>query len=186
MRALLAIALAVLLSGCVLVEEDDGAGGDAGDQPRPTASGGPGPGPGFAAQQGSANGSRDGIHLDVHWRACEAGFCGNATVTNRGAEPVSISSICVPPWEERMMRDGKPVQHQEGRAYCAAYGVRDFAPGEALHANFTWDRRLWTDGTPRPATEGAYTWSIVFWWQPQEGQPRREAKADIPLVVGET
>lgn len=185
MRALAAIALAVLLSGCVLVKEDTGDEGDQAGDPMPTGGNG-GPGQGFAPQQGTAHGSNHGIELDVAWRACEAGFCANATATNRGDVPVSISNICVPPWAERMRKDGQEVQHQEGRAYCAAYGVRDFEPGEKAYADFTWDQRIWDGVESQPAPQGAYRWTIAFWWQDQATQERREVTADIDLVVGET
>lgn len=184
MQRLLALGIALLLSGCVLVE-DDGGEGDGGDAPELTAPGGPGQG--FAPQQGAANGSRDGIHVDVRWRACEAGFCANATATNHGATTVRISSICQSPWEDRMEHDGQPVQHREGLATCAAYGRDDFGPGAKAYANLTWDQRLHADdGSSRPAPEGAYTWSIVFWWEDKATQARAEAVADVHLIVGET
>jgi hypothetical protein len=176
MKGLLAIALAVLLSGC-LVEEDpqDDDAGDTG-----------GPGPDFAPQQGTAHGSNAGIDVDVVWRACDAGFCANATATNQGTRTVKVSNICVPPWTERMTKDGEEVQHQEGRAYCAAYGVRDFAPGDVAFANFTWDQRVWDDEAASDAPEGSYTWAIAFWWEDPQSGTRPEAVASIQLVVGET
>lgn len=180
---LLPVFLAALLSGCVLVEKED----DAGDDPVPGGGFTHGPGPGFAPQQGTAHGSNGGIDVNVTWEACDAGFCANATATNRGSQTVRISSICESPWTDRMTHDGEAVAHREPQFTCLAYGRADFAPGATSQANFTWDGRIHEDGgASRPAPEGAYTWSIVFWWDDGAGGARQEAAADIQLVVGET
>lgn len=172
MKGLLAVALAMLLSGCI-VEKDPSGPND--------------PDEGFAPQQGTAHGSANGIDIDVVWRACEAGFCANATATNNGSQTVQVSSICESPWTDRMTRDSEAVAHREGRAICLAYGRAPFAPGDEAQANFTWDGRLHADGSPpRPAPEGTYTWSIAFWWDDGAGGARQEAVTDIQLVVGET
>lgn len=186
MRWVPLLGLAVLLAACV---EPEGPEGDGTPSASSSASSAPpishGNPPGFAVQQGHAHGSNHSIDMDVSWRACEAGFCANATARNNGTQAVQVSAICVPPWQERMARDGQPVQHQEPRAYCAAYGVKDFAPGEQAQADLTWDQRLWDDGQASPAPEGSYTWTIVFWWEDAQHQ-RQEASADVHLVVGET
>jgi hypothetical protein len=184
MKRLWAFALAVLLSGCLVEEDPDGSEGTG----TPSPSDGPGgPGQGFAPQQGTAHGSSNGIDVDVVWRACDEGFCAAATATNNGSETVKISSICEPPWTDRMSRDGEPVAHREGQAMCLAYGRADFGPGDSRQADFTWDGRVHQDGgTSTPAPEGAYTWTIAFWWDDADGGARKEATADIQIIIGET
>lgn len=186
--AVSAVAVAMLLAGCLVEKEtpggqDDGDGLD--DGTTSSAPGGPG-GPGFAVQQGTAHGSNQGIEVDVRWRACEAGFCANATATNNGDATVQVSSICESPWTDRMRRDGQDVAHREPMVTCAAYGREAFGPGDVAHANLTWDQRVWVDDHYEDAPEGAYTWSIVYWWDDAQGGQRQEAVAAIQLIVGET
>ena len=189
MRLLLAaMLLTAALAGCV-VEEDPGGDGPAptgGSTSTPTTSP-PGGGQGFAPQQGTAHGEHAGIEVHVRWEACEAGFCANATATNNGTATVQVSSICQSPWTDRMARDGQPVRHREDQAMCLAYGRAPFAPGDTRHADLSWDATVHPDGDAKgePAPEGAYTWSIVFWWEDAAGT-RSEAAADIHLIIGET
>lgn len=141
---------------------------------------------GFAPQQGTAHGETQGIELDVTWRACEAGFCANATARNNGSQTVQISSICVTPWEDRMSRDGEPVQHRPAQAVCLAYGRAPFAPGDVAHENFTWNGHLYSEGNEEgsPAPAGAYDWTFVFWWEQQEGGSRMQVEAEAQVLVG--
>ncbi len=188
MRVLIALALTVaLLAGCVDPEPRDAATGT----PTPTHSEstnppGTGGNNGFAVQQGTAHGSNQGIEVDVTWRACEEGFCANATATNRGTATVQVSSICEPPWTERMTHDGEEVAHKEPEAHCLAFGRMPFAPGDSRQRDFTWDGQLHDQAVPYDAPEGSYTWTLAFWWDDGQGSARQEAAADIHLVIGET
>jgi hypothetical protein len=180
-KRLLCLAAVLLLAGCV---EPEGGG------PSSTDSATPGPGGhggnGFAVQQGTAHGSNHSIDVDVRWRACEAGFCANATARNNGTATVRISSICVSPWTDRMAHDDKPVEHREPQVTCLAYGRTDFVPGAVAYGNFSWDGRLHDEDQAESAPEGSYTWAIVFWWEASDGAEKQEASADIHFVIGET
>ena len=185
MRVLLALAIAALMAGCAEPEpaEDGGQGG----QSSSTTTGPPsnGGGQGFAVQQGTAHGSNQGIDVDVTWRACEAGYCANATATNNGPATVKVSSICEPQWVERMADDdGDAVQHQAPQYMCLAYGRADFEPGDKAYGNFTWDGQLHDTDPPRAAPAGGYTWTLAFWWDDGDGGSRQEAAADVHVLVG--
>ena len=185
MRLLLTLAALALLAGCV--EPDPAEDGDTTGPPTtsPPTTSPPGGGQGFAPQQGTAHGSANGIDLDVTWRACEAGYCANATATNRGSATVQVSSICVEPWADRMAdEDGQPVKHQEDRAVCLAYGRAPFAPGDVAQHDFTWDGQVHDQDKPRDAPAGQYTWTLVFWYEANEGGERLETTADVHLLVG--
>lgn len=184
-RILLTLALALaLVAGCTQPEPRDAASGTNTPAPAPstTTSGNNG----FAVQQGTAHGSNRGIDVDVSWRACDKGFCANATATNRGSETVKVSSICVPPWDERMAHDGQAVSHRPPQVYCQAFGRVDFGPGHQMQRDFTWDGKLYDGETASAAPEGSYTWSLVFWWDDGQGGARQEAVADVQLIIGET
>lgn len=192
MRVLVTILVFALLPGCAEVPADcdgdccDGTGCADPSLSATATSGGGGGGNGFAIQQGTAHGSKQGIDVDVTWKACDAGFCANATATNNGGSTVQVSSICESPWTDRMAHDGKPVEHREPQFTCLAYGRAPFAPGDSRQANFTWDGQLHDDDPAVWAPEGAYTWTIAFWWDDADGGARQEAAADVHLIVGET
>jgi hypothetical protein len=183
MQRLLALALAFLLAGCV-VEEDDGEDSDGDGTSGGTST--TGGGGGFAPQQGTAHGSNSGIDVDVTWRTCDEGFCASATATNRGTQTVQVSSICESSWTDRMAHDGAPVAHREPSYVCQAYGREPFGPGASAEASFTWDGQLHDTGEATPAPEGEYTWTLAFWWDDGAGGPRQEAAADVELRMGET
>ena len=186
-RILLALALTLaLVAGCTEPGPRDAASGTETPSPTRSTTATTTGGNGFAVQQGTAHGSSHGIDIDVAWRACDKGFCANATATNRGTQTVKVSSICVPPWDERMAHDGEAVSHRPPQVYCQAFGRADFAPGHELQRDVSWDGKLYEGETPSDAPEGSYTWSIVFWWDDGQGGARQEAVADIQLVVGET
>lgn len=86
-----------------------------------------------------------------------------ASASNFGQRTYRVSSICVAPWSDGMQRGGNDVQHRQPMAVCAAFGLRDFAPGESIPFSATWNGTLWTDGQGYgPAPAGTYTWSATF------------------------
>lgn len=171
----LAVAACLLLAGC--------AEPDAGDEGPDDGAGG------FAPQHHHAEAARAGLRAEGDLVPCDGGFCVDARAWNDGETTYHVSSVCVPPWTERMTRDGETVQHREPMAYCAAFGTQPFPPGDEDVVNVTWDGRVWDDGDQRmePAPPGAYVWSLTFraYEGPDGGGPV-DLVLEFPVVVGQT
>jgi hypothetical protein len=86
-----------------------------------------------------------------------------ATANNFGQRTYRVSSICAAPWSDGMGRGGSAVAHRQPMATCAAFGLRDFPPGESLSFAATWNGTVWTEGQGfGPAPAGTYTWTATF------------------------
>jgi hypothetical protein len=87
----------------------------------------------------------------------------HAEARNEGDRTYRVQAMCVGPWRESM-RDasGDEVQPREPRAYCAAFGLGPFPPGETSTHDLTWDGRLWDGNRMVAAPEGDYRWSVQF------------------------
>lgn len=187
--AAVGLVLSMLVAGCTMAP-DGGTDGSGTSGPTSPAPPNPPPSdPGFAPQQGSASNTTLGIRLDATWTTCEDGFCANVTARNAGDRTYQVSSICESPWDDRMARDGEPVRHRPAQAVCLAYGRAPFAPGDEAATDFVWDGQLWHDDEgerAQPAPMGSYQWTLVYWFEEQEGGPRLESTVTLDLVVGPT
>lgn len=180
------IALMLLLAGLAGCADPmtDGLPGD----------GGADPGHGFAPQQGSGQDVQGPLQLVVELRDCDAGYCLYATATNHGPRSYWVSNLCVPPHSEHMERDGQDVYPREPRAYCAAFGVREWTAGEAIAFNYTWDGKLWKDGGGGgedsgrvPAEPGAYQWTLKFHaYDDEDGSAAVILSVTHTVVIGAT
>jgi hypothetical protein len=181
------LVLSLLLAGCTMAP-DHGTDEPVTLGPTSTAPSSPQPSdPGFAPQEGTASNTTLGIRLDATWETCEGGFCANVTARNVGDQTYHVSSICESPWYDRMSRDGEPVQHRPMQVICLAYGREPFAPGDEAATGFVWDGQLWDEGErAEPAPMGSYQWTLVYWFEEQEGGPRLESTVTLDLVVGPT
>ena len=88
----------------------------------------------------------------------------DAKAHNQGPHTFKVSSICSPSWFEDMSDRGGRVPHREGMAYCEAFGLRDFKPGERIPFAATWNGTLWDSKAARyeSAPAGNYTWRVAF------------------------
>ena len=84
------------------------------------------------------------------------------SANNFGERTYKVSSICVQPWSEAMQGPSGTAQHRQPVATCAAFGLREFPPGESLPFSATWNGTLWTEDGYAPAPAGTYTWSATF------------------------
>lgn len=195
---------ALLLAGCTVANQDptpptgtsgtpgtSGGTTSHGTTPPPTST--PptsGPGQGFAPQTGhdeASDPAAPGLTVKADLRPCDAGFCVDAVAHNAGPNTYHASSVCVPPWSEEMTSAGSRVEKDEPRAYCAAFGTSPMAPGATLEGNFTWDQRLWDDGTASPAPPGSYEWSITFTaFDGDMGEGVHRLTVSFTVIVGET
>lgn len=88
------------------------------------------------------------------------------TAQNEGPHTYRVSNICTPPWQEEL-RDpqGAEFNKEEPRAYCEAFGLRDFKPQEALQYDTWWNETRWKNkegGRIVSAGEGTYSWKILL------------------------
>lgn len=166
----IALALVALMAGC--------AAGPGTDNPTTTST--------SPGQPATVTNSANGVDVAVTWRTCEQGYCAHAVATNTGTTTYKVSTICEEPWHDRMTRGDREVAHREPMAVCAAYGRADFAPHDTSAADVVWDGQLYDEARQElaPAPAGQYTWTLVFWYEAQEGGPRLETTADIHLTVG--
>ncbi len=178
----------IALAGCTDAPADEAQLGD--ELPLdPHAGSGTQPGQGVAPQQGLEEDVGGDLHLRGVMRACEAGFCVEATASIEGLDSYYVSNICVPPHGDAMERDGSPVQHREPMAYCAAFGLREWTRDEQIDFNYTWDGQIWDDakGELVAAEDGAYQWTILFHaWDSPDGGKRTTLAITFTVVIGET
>ncbi len=178
---------ALMAAGCAQTPVDpDGS-------PAPPATPSPGtgtqPGPGFAPQQGFDEDINGDLHLIGTMDVCEDGYCVEATASIEGVRSYYVSNRCVPPHDDSMERDGVAVQHREPTAYCAAFGLREWTPGEPISFHDTWDAQVWDDeaGQLAAAAQGAYQWTLQFHaWDAPDGGELRSLAVTFTVVVGET
>lgn len=186
--AAIGLLLAMLLAGCTMGSSDEPGTSNPTTSPAPPSS--TPSNPGFAPQEGVSSNTTHGVRLDATWETCDDGFCANVTARNVGSKTYQVSSICESPWFDRMARDGEPVHHRPMQAICLAYGRAPFEPGDEATTQFTWDGQVWQEGGSQeraePAPQGAYQWTLGFWFEEQEGGPRMESKVTLDLVVGPT
>ena len=180
MRWSLVVAACLLLAGCAEPGAGD-EGTDSGD--------GGGAGGGLAPQHHHAEAAEAGLRAEGDLSPCDGGFCIDARAWNDVGETFHVSSQCVPPWSERMARDGGTVQHREPMAYCAMFATEPFPPGASQAINASWDGRVWDDGAQRtePAPQGAYVWSLTFRaYRDADGGGPVDLVLEFPVVVGAT
>lgn len=88
-----------------------------------------------------------------------------AAASNMGQRTYRVSSVCVQPWDENLLGPDGDVSHREPMATCAAFGLRDFAPGESIPFSSEWNGTLWSNEDGEgfdPAPDGTYTWTARF------------------------
>ena len=206
MRRLAALALAVLVAGCS--QGDDPTPPDAdpngpphSQAPTSTTTATSSPTPTYSSSPTSA--PAPGVTLSAQHQedeAMDATFPGlmvagqldvtgnvahfEAAANNFGQRTYRVSAICVAPWSEGMAGpDGTTAQHREPMATCAAFGLRDFPPGESIAFSAEWNGTLWSDGSDAfgPAPDGTYHWTARF--QVYEGGSGAEydRTATLPL-----
>ncbi|HLE47630.1 MAG TPA: hypothetical protein VI818_04980 [Candidatus Thermoplasmatota archaeon] len=134
------VVILLLLSGCVL--ETDGRF-PAHNQTRSTED------PDFEnlVVSGTLTGGGEMVRID-------------AVAENQGPHPYKVSSICAPVWSDDMSGRLGPVHHREPMAYCEAFGLREFKPGERIPYAVEWDGRVWDSqaGRYEAGSPGNYTW----------------------------
>ncbi len=88
-----------------------------------------------------------------------------AEARNEGDRTYRIQAICVPPWMDEVKdAAGRRVEAREPQAYCMAFGLGPFSPGDRIPFNATWDGQIRNPetGNLETAPAGDYTWSAVF------------------------
>lgn len=118
----------------------------------------------------STTDAKTGIVVEViHSPAGEGEHVLDVEARNEGDESVNISSICHPVFEHEVKQGNKRVW-PEGQAYCMAYGVKPFAPGESVNARFYWNETTWDESTGKEsnAGPGTYAWNGIFYYQEGE------------------
>lgn len=88
----------------------------------------------------------------------------NASATNEGPHTYKVSSICAPSWSDSMVSSLGEVHRTEPMAYCAAFGLKEFKPGEKQFFEAMWNGTLWDSQKQGyvDATSGKYTWHLAF------------------------
>lgn len=189
LAAPIGLLFAMLLAGCTTVPDGSDEPGLLDPIPSAPPSSSPS-NPGFAPQQGVVSNTTNGIRLDATWETCDDGFCANVTARNVGSTTYQVSNICQSPWFDLMAHEGEPVKHRPLQIMCAAYGRAPFAPGDEATAQFSWDGQVWQEEglheREKPAPQGAYEWTLVYWFEEQEGGPRLESAIALDLILGPT
>ncbi|HEX9815723.1 MAG TPA: hypothetical protein VGB18_01975 [Candidatus Thermoplasmatota archaeon] len=87
-----------------------------------------------------------------------------ATATNEGPYTYKISSICVPPWSDSLVSSLGEVHRTEPMGYCAAFGLKEFKPGQTEKFEATWNGTLWDSHKEAyvDAAAGKYVWHLLF------------------------
>lgn len=87
-----------------------------------------------------------------------------ALARNAGNVTYRVTDQCGEPWYQELYRGEERLQLHEPAVRCDALLLRDFAPGDEVPFEATWDGRYWDEGRGRyvAAPSGTYTWSARF------------------------
>ncbi len=88
----------------------------------------------------------------------------NASATNEGPHTYKVSAICAPSWSDSMVSSLGEVHRTEPMAYCAAFGLKEFRPGEKQYFEALWNGTLWDSEKQGyvDAPAGNYVWHLAF------------------------
>lgn len=86
----------------------------------------------------------------------------DAAARNSGDHTYRVRSICREAWSESMSGPSGRVYPREPMAYCEAFGLRSFPPGDRIPFAPSWNGTLWDAEASVRAPAGAYEWRLTF------------------------
>lgn len=131
-----------------------------------------------------------GLMLGGHLTGSGALVHVEATANNAGERAYRVPSGCGTPWGESMTGPaGSAVTPRRPPAACPSPTYADLAAHGYLSRSLEWNGTLWdaASGAYVPASEGTYTWHVVFDAYSGSGDPPAEHAAlamEFQVTVG--
>jgi hypothetical protein len=109
----------------------------------------------------------------------------SAVARNEGSRTFQVEAGCSHPWGEVLFHSNDTIQMRVPTAQCDAFALTDFAPGDELPFDVSWDGRVWDEDAHRlvSAEPGQYTWSLRFVAYQPDGTSAKRFDLDFEVTV---